>query len=206
MRLLASLAVVVASLAASPALAQGRSPMRAAVLVGFEDGNGPAGLALRFDGELEQRPLSPGVGFSLVGSIGYSHFSDDGGYYDYYGYDNTWETTTGVFKIIPAARFTFGRSQALRPYVDAGLGLYYASWGYTASETFYDPYTYPYYFTGQVEYDDSEVGVLLRLAAGLTFQVSPGLALGAEIGFTPYLGDFADDSTMNLMFAAQFRL
>jgi hypothetical protein len=203
MRLLASLAVVVASLAASPALAQGRSPMSAAVLAGFEDGDGPAGLALRFDGELHQRPLSPGVGFSIVGSIGYSHFSDEGGYYDYYfDYDSRWETSVGVFKIIPAARFTFGRSQAIRPYVDAGLGLYYASWSY--SETAY--VGYPYYGNVSSEFDDSEVGVLLRLAAGLTFQVSPGLSLGGEIGVTPYLGDYADDSTMSLMFAAQFRL
>jgi hypothetical protein len=36
--------------------------------------------------------------------------------------------------------------------------------------------------------------------------VSPGLSLGGEIGVTPYLGDYADDSTMSLMFAAQFRL
>jgi hypothetical protein len=181
--------------------------MSAAVLAGFEDGDGPAGLALRFDGELHQRPLAPGMGFSIVGSIGYSHFSDEGGYYDYYyGFDDRWETSVGVFKIIPAARFTFGRSQAVRPYVDAGIGLYYASWSYTASETYYDPYTYPYYFTGQAEYDDSEVGLMLRLAAGLTFQVSPGLSLGGEIGVTPYLGDYADDSTMSLMFAAQFRL
>lgn len=205
MRLLAMLAVLATSLTASPALAQGRSPMSAAVLVGFEDGDGPAGLALRFDGELAQRPLSPGVGFSLVGSIGFSHFSDEGGGYDaFYGYDDRWEASLNLFKIVPAARFTFGRSAAVRPYVDAGLGLYYASWNVTQHELYYDPWYGTYY--GEAEFDDSEVGLLLRLAAGLNFQVSPGFALGGEVGVTPYFGDYTDDAMLSLMVSAQFRL
>lgn len=200
----------VATLAASPALAQGGStspsPMRATALLGFEDGDGPAGLALRVDGELVQRPLSPTVGFSIVGSLGYSHFSDDGGVSDpFFGLESHWEQSLGVFKMIPAARFTFGRNPRVRPYADAGLGLYYASWNYESTETTLDPFTgFP--ITLQTEADDSEVGIVLRFAGGVAFEVSPGFSLGAEFGLMPYVGDVADDTTVNLMLAAQFRL
>lgn len=203
---LASLALLASVLAAPPALAQGRPQARGAALLGFEDGSGPAGLALRVDGELVQRPLGPGVGFSLVGSLGYSHFSDHGGTWDpFYGYDASWEQSLGIFKVIPAARFTFGHNPRVRPYADAGLGFYWASWSYeatTAVPTAFPPY---YAIVGE-QLSDSEVGVVLRFAGGVAFDVSPGFSLGAEAGIMPYLGDFADDSTFTLMLAAQFRL
>lgn len=203
MRLLAALAVLAATLAAPPALAQGRMPMNAAVLLGFEDGDGPAGLALRGDIELVQKPISPGVGLSLVGSLGYSRFSDDGGVYDaYYGFDDRWEASLNLIKLVPAARLTFGRSQAVRPYVDAGIGLYYASWN--LSESVYVGYPYNQYV--QQEYSDSETSILLRLGAGVTFQLSPGFSLAGEIGITPYLGDYPDDTMLSLMIGAQFRM
>jgi opacity protein-like surface antigen len=203
MRLLAALAVLAATVAAPPALAQGRTPMNAAVLLGFEDGEGPAGLALRGDIELPMKPISPGVGLSIVGSLGYSRFSDDGGTYDpFYGIDDRWEASLSIIKLVPAARLTFGRSAAVRPYVDAGIGLYYASFNY--SESVY--LGYPYYQNVQQKYDDSETSILLRLGAGVTFQVSPAFSLTGEVGITPYLGDYPDDTMLSMMIGAQFRM
>jgi opacity protein-like surface antigen len=203
MRLLAALAVLAATVAAPPALAQARTPMNAAILLGFEDGDGPAGLALRGDIELAMKPLSPGVGLSLVGSLGYSRFSQDGGAYDaFYGYDSRWESSLNLIKLVPAARLSFGRSQAVRPYVDAGIGLYYASWSH--SESVYLGYPYNQYV--QQEFSDSETSILLRLGAGMTLQVSPGFSLSGEVGITPYLGDYPDDTMLSLMVGAQFRM
>lgn len=205
MRILATLAVFAMTVAASPAQAQGRGNMTAAALIGFEDGDGPAGLALRFDGEIPMRPLSPGVGLSLVGSLGFSHFSEERLYG--YGYDYRWDWSLNIFKVVPAARFTFGRSQALRPYVDAGVGLYYASFTAPGLESYvwYDAWGYPYYDYRVVDRTDSGIGLLLRFAAGLTFQVSPGFSLGGELDITPYFGD-VDDTTLGLMFVAAFRM
>lgn len=202
-----ALVAAAALLPASPARAQGRAPVRGAALLGFEDGDGPAGLALRVDGELVQRPLSPTVGFSIVGSLGYTRFSDDGGAYDPFNdIDARWEASLGILKFVPAARFTFGRSPTLRPYADAGLGLYYASSHFEGSQVVTDPFVPPYVFNVPFEVDDSEVGIMLRFAAGLAFEVSPGFSLGAEVGLTPYLGDLGDDTTLSLLLGAQMRL
>jgi opacity protein-like surface antigen len=204
--LLLALAAASSLLAASPALAQGRAGMRGSALLGFEDGDGPAGLALRVDGELAQRPIGNGVSLSLVGSLGYSRFSDEGGAYDFfYGYDARWEQSLGLLKIIPAARFTFGRHPRVHPYADAGLGLYHASWSYSGT-TIVDVPTYPYWAAVSDDFEDSEFGIVLRLAGGIAFEVSPGLSLGAELDVMPYVGDMVDDTTLSLLFGAQLRL
>jgi hypothetical protein len=179
--------------AAPPAPASG-TPGRWALLVGLEDGDGDAGLQLRGDLEFPQRPLSPMVGFSIVGSLGYSRFHDE--WTDPW-WDERWETSANVLKFMGAARFSFGQSW-IRPYADAGIGLYYGSWEYEWQEL-----SYPYYGYSD---DDSELGVVLRFAAGATFQLSPTFALGGELGFTPYLGDDADDTTTSLLLSATFRL
>jgi opacity protein-like surface antigen len=204
MRLLATLAVLAATLAAPPALAQGRMPMNGAVLLGFEDGDFDAGISLRGDLELVQRPLAPNVGFSIIGSLGFVRFSQDGGY-SYFDESSSWETAINVIKFVPAARLTFGRSQAFRPYVDAGLGLYYGSLTYEESVTFTSP-VYPYLpVTQTFEADDSEFSLTMRLAAGLQFQVAPNFSLGGELSINPYFGDY-DDSTLGLMVGASFRM
>jgi hypothetical protein len=169
--------------------------VRPAFLVGLEDGDGPAGLALRVDAEFPQRALAPGVGFSVVASLGYSYRSDDAVFEDW-----AWEESIGIFKLIPAARFTFG-TQAVRPYADVGLGLYRAAWSFEETEYL----GFPYYGPVTTRFEDSEVGLVLRFAGGLSFRVNERLGLGAELGFTPYLGDAMDDTTFNLMAMAAFR-
>jgi hypothetical protein len=204
MRLLATFAVLAATLAAPPALAQGRAPMNGAVLLGFEDGDFDAGLSLRGDLELVQKPLAPNVGFSIVGSLGFARFGEEGGYYAPPFVDERWEMATNVLKIVPAARLTFGRSQAFRPYVDGGIGVYYASWTMESREVVdFDLYGNPIY--RDVEFDDSEFSLMMRLAAGLQFQVSPGFSLGGELSINPYFGDY-DDTTFGLMVGASFRM
>jgi hypothetical protein len=175
--------------------ARGATEMRPTFLLGIEDGEGPSGLALRFDAEFPLRPLSPDVGFSVVASVGYSHRSENAAAFDY-----RWEQSLGIFKLVPAARFTFGK-HAVRPYADVGLGLYRASWSLEATEY----WGYPYYGDVTTRYEDSEVGLMLRFAGGISFQVNERFGLGAELGFSPYLGDVVDDTTFNAMAAATFR-
>jgi opacity protein-like surface antigen len=197
--------VLAALLAAAPAAAApvhaqpGRSSaMRAAVLVGVEDGRGPAGLGLRADGEMPLQPLGPGVSLSLVGSIGYSHRSDEAGWLDY-----RWESNLDVLRFIPSARFTFGQSSRIRPYADAGIGLYYASWEITEEDYWAG---YPYYGWVGTKYSDDEVSVVLRFAGGVAFQLNDSLSIGAELALMPHLGDIVDDTTTSLMFGVGFRL
>jgi opacity protein-like surface antigen len=201
-RLIASTITLVALLFAPQAALAQRGPAarptqaRWSVLAGVEDGDGDAGLQLRGDLELVQRPLSPEVGFSVVGSLAFTRFHEE--WSDVYlGFGDRFETTANVLKAIPAARFTFGRSSAFRPYLDAGLGLYFVSWSAETTDVYYGT---------SFKADDSDVGIVLRLGAGATFQVSPDLSLGVELGLLPYLGDYVDDTTMSALVSATFRL
>jgi hypothetical protein len=179
----------------APSLAQpgGTALVRPAVLFGIEDGDGPAALAFRADAEFPRRALSPDVGLSLVASVGYTYDSDE---VRDWGYEA--KASIGILKLVPSARFTFG-SQAIRPYADVGLGLYRASWSLEETANWG-------YGVVTAKYSDSEVGLMMRLAGGISFQVSEGFGLGAELGFSPYLGDALDQTTFNLMAMAVFRL
>jgi opacity protein-like surface antigen len=191
---LAALALAPApAAAAQPAPAASSGPKQWALLLGVEDGPGDAGIQLRGDLEFPLRPLSPVVGFSIVGSLGFSRFTD--GYTDWYTGESV-DASLNLFKMYGSARFTFGHG-AVRPYADAGLGLYYASWSWD----YRDPFTGYGYGA-----DDSDIGVGMRFAGGVTFQVSPGFALGAELGFNPYFGDAPDDTYTSLMASATFRM
>lgn len=188
--LLAAVALALPGLASAQARGAYRTPSpQIGALIGVEDGDGDAGLALRLDGEFDYQALAPAVRLSFVGSLGFTRWTDDTGPFS----DLDW--SVNVFKFVPAARFSFGRSPTLRPYFDAGLGLYYASFSF---ETFDG-------FGRLVRRTDSELSLMMRLAGGLLFQVSPGLSLGGELGITPYFGDL-DDNTFSLMFAAVFRM
>ena len=193
------IALLFAVAALAPGLAraaQGAPPSasnRVGVLVGIEDEDGPAGLQLRGDLEFSQQRLSPAVTLSVVGSLGYSYFHDD--YTDFF-LTEKWESSTHVLRFAPAARFSFGSSPIFRPYLDGSLGLYWASTSVEITDLT---------FGVRQSVSDSEVSLFFRFAAGATFQVSPGLALGAEIGFMPYLGDF-DATTTSLLASATFRM
>ncbi len=201
-----ALAVALAALASPARAAQPGGPSSSAnqwaILVGLEDGAGDTGLQLRGDLEFVQRRLAPEVGFSIVGSLGYTRFSQTGGYYDYVsGFDNRWDQSLNLFRFGGAARFTFGHWAKVRPYADAGLGVYYAGW--SGNETVY--VGYPYYYASQ-HYSDSDVGVFLRISGGVSFPINPGFALGVELGFQPYIGDMPDDTSTSLMASATFRM
>ncbi len=202
------LAIALAALLAAPARAAQPAPASGhgndwSVLLGLEDGAGDTGLQLRGDLEFAMRPLSPVVGFSIVGQLAYSRFSESGGYYDpAFGVDDRWEQSVNLFKFGASARFRFGHHPTFHPYADAGLGLYYTGW--SGSQTVY--VGYPYYAYQKQSYSDSDTGVYLRLAGGVSFQVNPGFALGVELGFHPYIGDVPDETTTSLMASATFRM
>lgn len=189
-----SLALLAAAALALPgaASAQARSTATGTalgLLVGFEDGNGDTGLALRLDGEFPLQALSPQVRLSAVGSVGYSRWTYDPGFF------SDRDNTLGIFKLTPAVRFSFGQSHQFRPYADAGLGLHYARF----------TVRFPNGFGGFESRSESDIGLHMRFAGGLLFQLSPGFSLGAEIDLIPYFGD-VDDNTFGLLFHASFRM
>jgi hypothetical protein len=203
-RRLSLAALLVALVLPASALAQSRgSASRPAagtslgVLVGFEDGRGGAGLALRADGILDQRWIAPKVLLSGVLSLGFTHFGEDYDYYDGF-YRTGWERSENLFKIIPAARFTFAVAPQLGLYADAGLGLFVASWSQSWSGSAATPGWYP-------AVDDTDVGVAMRLGGGAFFDVSRTFRLGAELAVNPYFGA-GYGTSVSLMGAATFRL
>ncbi len=198
-----ALSVIALALAAFAAPARAAQPQPAssgashwAILLGVED-LGDSGIQLRGDMELPQRALSPQVGFSIVPSLGFSRFSND--YADpFYGAAGaSVDESLNLFRGTVSARFNFGRSSQWKPYADVGLGLYLASYSYE----FHDTYT-----NQSTSNSQSDFGLVMRFAGGIAFQVSPTFALGAELGFMPYIGDGPDDTSTNLMFSAAFRM
>jgi outer membrane protein with beta-barrel domain len=190
------LAFVAAAAVALPSLAsaQARRPAGGGfsgfgILIGFEDSKYDNGLALRLDGEIPLQALSPVVRMSLVGSLGYTRFSFNPG-----GFFGTESETLNIFKVTPALRFTFGNHPMIRPYADAGIGLHYARLSVPCFDQFGNLGTC----------SDSDVSAHLRFAGGLTFQISPGLGLGAEVDLIPYFGK-VDDNTFSLLFVLAFR-
>jgi hypothetical protein len=188
---LALLAAVALALpgAASAQVRSGRTGTALGLLLGFEDGNGDTGLALRVDGEFPLQALSPQVRLSMVGSVGYSRWTYNAGFF------TDRDNTLGILKFTPAVRFSFGQHPLLRPYADAGLGLHYARF----------TVRFPDGFGGVDSRSESDIGVHMRFAGGLLFQVTPGFSLGGELDLIPYFGD-VDDNTFGLLFHASFRL
>lgn len=190
-----ALALALAAALALPGLAsaQARRPAGASpgaggpqlgLLVGFEDGDGDTGLALRVDGEWPLQVLSPQIRMSLVGSVGLSRWDFNSGFF------SEIDTTLTIFKLTPALRFSFGNNPTIRPYGDIGLGVHYASLSFSAPG---------------ISDSDSDVSIHMRFAGGILFHLSPAFSLGGEIDFTPYFGE-VNDSTVSLLFSAQFRL
>lgn len=161
--------------------------MRLGGLIGFDSGD-LDGLALRLDGELDLQRISPNVMLVGVGSVGYSHLSEDLGF----GYD----VTNDVFTIMPAARLAVELAPQVGVYGDVGLGLYHAS----VEVDVLDP------FTGRRgTADDSATGLAMRLGAGAWFAIAPNVRLVGEIALHPYFGDY-DDDTFTFMVGATFGL
>jgi opacity protein-like surface antigen len=152
--------------------------------VGYEMGD-LDGIVLRLDGEMPYRKLSPEVALSFVGSLGYSHLTDEA-----FGID----VSANILKIVPAARFSFPVNPQLTLFGDAGLGLYWAS---VSTEINFG--------TGPVSDSDSSLGFMLRFGAGGLFHVNPRTKVGAMLQLDPMFGDY-DDATFSILAGVTYQL
>jgi hypothetical protein len=154
--------------------------------IGYESGD-LAGLTLRLDGELPVQQLTPQIAFSVVGSLGYTHFSKDipGG-----------DLKFNIFNLVPAARFTLPVNPQIDLYGDAGLGLYYYSFTSTVNLPF---------GLGTAKDSGSGTGIMMRIAAGGFYKVNPKTRLGAEIGIVPYFNK-VDTTDFEIVVGAMFTL
>jgi hypothetical protein len=194
-RALVRAALAAALLAAVPAAAQAQARraaapapdagLRLAGLLGLEFGAGDTGLALRVDGEMPIQAVGRGTDLSGVLSLGFSRFDDDG---------RGWERTTNLVKLVPAIRLTLpALAPQLGAYGDVGLGFYYQSTSVDDDRL------------GARDFDDSGVGLAMRFAGGLFFDVNDRLRLGGEVGVNPYFGEF-DETTVSLLATLSYRL
>ena len=167
--------------------------------IGYETDD-VSGLALRLDGELPFKALSPAVNMSWVGSIGYSHLTESVPFGDF---------TSNVLKIVPAARFTLPLNPQFDVFGDVGLGLAYV--GITV-DTPAIP-AIPPFFAGVPggSASDSSFNIMMRIGAGAWFHVNPQLRVGAMLEFDPIFGDYgfsgaSSQNTFNILAGAMYRL
>ena len=164
--------------------------------IGYETDD-VSGLALRLDGELPFKALSPAVNMSWVGSIGYSHLTESVPFGDF---------TSNVLKIVPAARFTLPLNPQFDVFGDVGLGIAYVS----ANIDIHPP------FGGGASFSDSTFNIMMRFGAGAWFHVNPQLRVGAMLEFDPIFGDYgfsgangvtgSSQNTFNILAGAMYRL
>jgi opacity protein-like surface antigen len=160
-----------------------------------------SGVALRLDGELPFKALSPQVKMSWVGSIGYSHLTNSG----FAGAD----FTANVLKIVPAARFTLPLNPQFDVFGDVGLGIAYVS----VTADFPGTPAIPPFFPGTPGFSqsDSSFNIMMRIGAGAWFHVNPQLRVGAMLEFDPIFGDFgfsgaSSQNTFNIIAGMMYRL
>ncbi|HET7825974.1 MAG TPA: outer membrane beta-barrel protein [Anaeromyxobacter sp.] len=158
--------------------------------IGYEGGD-LSGLTLRADAELPFQQLSPQVKLSLVGSLGYTHFGKD---IDAPGLSG--DITFNVVHAIPAARFTLPINPQIDLYGDAGLGLYF--YHFTTKQTVFG-------VPAATHVSGSGLGLLMRIAVGGFYRVSPQLRVGAEVGVLPYFNKI-DTTDWTLLVGAMFAL
>jgi opacity protein-like surface antigen len=165
--------------------------------IGYET-DSVSGLALRLDGELPFRDLSPQVKMSWVGSIGYSHLTETVGWAD---------VTTNMIKVVPSARFTLPLNPQFDVFGDVGLGIAYVS----ATIDVHPPFGIP-----SSSFSDSTFNIMMRIGAGAWFHVNPQLKVGAMLEFDPIFGDYgfsgangvtaSSQNTFNILAGAMYRL
>jgi hypothetical protein len=170
---------------AAPATASPAPQWSVGGWVGYEMGD-LDGLQLRFDAVMPYRKLSPQIGLSFVGSVGYSYLTDSA-----YGVD----ITANVLKFVPAARFTLPVSPELSFFGDAGLGLYWASVKVKSD----------FGALGSTSASDSAFGFMLRFGVGGLYQLNPKTQLGAALVLDPMFGDY-DDTTFSFLVGATFKI
>jgi hypothetical protein len=195
-----SVAALVTLLAALPVAATAKAPaakaqssgadfdlkdLSVAGYIGGEFGDVTT-FALRADASLPLMPLTPQIKLHGVASLGFDHG----------GLDVPFGTTTwNIVTLIPAARFQLRVAPKLDLYGDVGLGLYFGS---ESTET-----TLP--ILGTVKTSSSNVGVLMRFAAGGFYEINPKLKLAGELGLTPYFSKVSSTNFVALI-GAQFKI
>jgi opacity protein-like surface antigen len=177
--------------AAQPAPASQAGGLELGGFIGYETDD-VSGIALRLDGELPFKALSPQVKMSWVGSIGYSHLTESVPFGDF---------TSNMIKIVPAARFTLPINPQFDVFGDVGLGLAYVSAKVETNIPFF----------GSTSTSDSSFNVMMRFGAGAWFHVNPQLKVGAMLEFDPIFGDFgtsgaASQNTFNILVGTMYRL
>jgi opacity protein-like surface antigen len=157
-----------------------------------------SGLALRLDGELPFKALSPAVRMSWVGSIGYSHLT--------YTPSPFADFTSNVFKLVPAARFTLPLNPQFEVFGDVGLGIAYIS----STIDWHPGFGFP-----SSSFSDSSVNIMMRFGAGAWFKVNPQFKVGAMIELDPIFGNYggsfngistSSQNTFNILAGAMYRL
>ncbi|HET6437164.1 MAG TPA: porin family protein [Anaeromyxobacter sp.] len=89
---------------------------------------------------------------------------------------------TGVLELLPAARLNWAATPTVGAYGDVGLGLFSHS-----------------------QHSHSDVGAVMRFAAGGYYEMNSITRLVAEMGLHPHFGDYSD-TTFTLMLGVKFRL
>ena len=173
---------------AAPATASPAPQWSVGGWVGYEMGD-LDGLQLRFDAIMPYKKLSPQIGLSFVGSVGYSYLTHSESAFGV-GVDST----ANVLKFVPAARFTLPVSPELSFFGDAGLGLYWASLSTKVDFGF-----------GSTSASDSAFGFMLRFGVGGLYQLNPKTQLGAALVLDPMFGDY-DDTTFSFLVGATFKI
>ena len=158
--------------------------------VGYETGD-LDGLQLRVDFVMPIEKLSPQIGLSFVGSIGWSYLT-----HSVTAYGVKTDDTANVLKFVPAARFTLPVNAQLSFYGDAGLGLY---WDDVSVDVHYPAPL------GTQSASDSGFGFMFRFGAGAFYEVNANTQLGASLYVDPMLGDYKD-TTFTMMGGAKFRI
>jgi hypothetical protein len=181
------LAAALAVLAPSPARAQHRHgdgdgpSLRVGGLLGIDRGDFD-GIGLRLDGELDLQRLAPKVMLAGVGSVGYSHLSDD---------QRDLEQRLDLLELVPAARFLLQLAPEAGFYGDAGLGLYSVR-------------VHTHDLARGLRGDDTDLGLALRFGFGGYVWASDQVRIGAELAVHPHVGDY-DDTSATLMLGLMFR-
>jgi len=89
---------------------------------------------------------------------------------------------TGVLELVPAARLNWEATPMVGAYGDVGLGFFNHS-----------------------QHSHTDVGAVMRFAAGGYYQMNSITRLFAEVGLHPHFGDY-NDTTLTLLLGVKFQL
>jgi hypothetical protein len=132
--------------------------------LGLGDDSGGTGIKATANGYYTITEFSPQMPFDIGGHLGFTYAGCGGG--------GTADCSMTIIEITPAARLRYKFTPQVAFYADFGLGLDFAS----VSVEGYD--------------SDTETALMLRLASGITYQLTSQLALvGEPLGLSFYFHD-----------------